>query len=202
MTINAQIATNVFVALALVANLFALAIVIPAIAAALRVPAAFNAVALTMQRYARPLAIAIATTCTAGSLYYSEVVGFAPCRLCWYQRFVMYPLALVMLLGYLRLWRSTRIAAAALAVLGSGISLYHWLVERVPALARGAACSLQTPCSVPWFTRLGFVTIAWMAFSGFVAIAALMLCEARYERLVPTERSEDATMPLNDRDVE
>ncbi|MYB29272.1 MAG: disulfide bond formation protein B, partial [Acidimicrobiaceae bacterium] len=33
-----------------------------------------------------PLALAIATVSTAGSLYYSEVAGYLPCEMCWYQR--------------------------------------------------------------------------------------------------------------------
>ena len=29
----------------------------------------------------RPLAAAVTTTCTLGSLYFSEIVGYVPCRL-------------------------------------------------------------------------------------------------------------------------
>jgi disulfide bond formation protein DsbB len=34
-----------------------------------------------------------------GSLYFSEVMNFAPCILCWYQRILMYPLAIILLVG-------------------------------------------------------------------------------------------------------
>ena len=40
------------------------------------------------------LAFVVAAVATAGSLYFSEVAHFTPCRLCWYQRICMYPLAL------------------------------------------------------------------------------------------------------------
>ena len=37
------------------------------------------------------LAFLVAATATAGSLYFSEVAHFLPCRLCWFQRVAMYP---------------------------------------------------------------------------------------------------------------
>src|SRR3954449_3294771 len=41
------------------------------------------------------IAWAIALTATLGSLYFSEIAHFEPCRLCWFQRICMYPLAVV-----------------------------------------------------------------------------------------------------------
>src|SRR3972149_9230839 len=38
----------------------------------------------------------VALTATSGILYFSEVAGFTPCILCWYQRIFMYPLVLVL----------------------------------------------------------------------------------------------------------
>ena len=38
------------------------------------------------------IAFLVAATATAGSLYFSEVADFTPCRLCWFQRIAMYPL--------------------------------------------------------------------------------------------------------------
>ena len=42
------------------------------------------------------VAAVVALTATAGSLYFSEVAGFEPCALCWYQRIAMYPLVLIL----------------------------------------------------------------------------------------------------------
>src|SRR3989339_500023 len=38
------------------------------------------------------LGLAVVLAATAGSLYYSEIAGYNPCKLCWYQRIFMYPL--------------------------------------------------------------------------------------------------------------
>ncbi|NBY12413.1 MAG: disulfide bond formation protein B [Actinobacteria bacterium] len=48
--------------------------------------------------FARPLSAAIATTCMLGSLYFSEIVNYKPCRLCWMQRGAMYPLAIMLVI--------------------------------------------------------------------------------------------------------
>ena len=194
MSTSARVFTNLFVTLALVCDLFVVWSAIAGGLYAARVRTPFVATADVLGRWCRPLATAVAATCMAGSLYYSEVVGFVPCQLCWYQRFVMYPLVFVLALGlWSRLRRVTWWIAIVMAVAGAGISLYHWLVERVPALAETSACSLTTPCSVPWFTRLGFVTIAWMALSGFLAVVALLAAEAWNVRSGARNNTEPST---------
>ena len=50
-----------------------------------------------VHRHAQHFLLAIALTATLGSLFYSEVVGYLPCEFCWFQRILMYPLALLLL---------------------------------------------------------------------------------------------------------
>jgi disulfide bond formation protein DsbB len=120
------------------------------------------------------LAFAVAATATAGSLYLSEVAGFVPCTLCWYQRIAMYPL--VILLG-VAAWRQDagiRRYVAPLAAIGAVIAAYHVALERLPTMP-SAACTLDAPCTVIWFERFGFVTIPVMALVGFLSILALVV---------------------------
>ena len=118
---------------------------------------------------ARPLAAAIATTAMLGSLYFSEIVNYVPCRLCWYQRIMMYPLAIILIIAAIR--RDSKIGwyAAPLATIGASISTYHWLLERFPNLDAGA-CEITVPCEFVWFENFGFVTLPFMAFTGFFAV--------------------------------
>jgi disulfide bond formation protein DsbB len=196
MTGGVNAMTMMFVALAVTVNLLALGIGVLLVGNATGSARARAVLFETIAPWARGLAVTIGATATFGSLFYSEAAGFAPCQLCWYQRFCMYPIAAVLAIGWWRPARiSTRWVAFGLAVIGSAIALYHWLVERVPTLAETTACSVKTPCSVPWFTRLGFVTIAWMAFSGFVAIVLLLICEWRNDRAAePTSATAPARM--------
>ena len=48
------------------------------------------------------LAALVAAVATAGSLYLSEGAHLVPCRLCWYQRTMMYPLAVILIIAAIR----------------------------------------------------------------------------------------------------
>jgi Disulfide bond formation protein DsbB len=126
------------------------------------------------------IAFLVAGTATAGSLYFSEVADFVPCQLCWYQRIAMYPLALILLVAALRHDRSVRWYAGPLAAGGTVISTYHYLVEWRPSL-EGGVCGLGPSCADVWFRELGFVTLAFMALCGFVAILVLVVPSPRLE---------------------
>lgn len=122
----------------------------------------------------RWLAFAVAATATAGSLYFSEVQNFIPCKLCWYQRIAMFSLALVLLIGALRRDRDVRWYAVPLAGVGLAVSVYHYLVEWFPGIETGS-CDLSAPCSSPYFREFGFVTLSFMAGAGFLTVLALLL---------------------------
>ena len=120
------------------------------------------------------IAAAIAVTATLGSLYFSEVADYVPCRLCWFQRIAMYPLALILVIAAVRRDRSVRWYAGPLAAVGALVSTYHYLIEWRPSL-EGGACGVGPSCADIWFRELGFVTLAFMALCGFVAILVFVL---------------------------
>ena len=120
------------------------------------------------------LAFGVAATAMAGSLYFSEVAGFVPCALCWYQRIAMYPLALILGIAAVRGDPTAARYALPLAVIGAAISVWHIGVQRLPGLPSGS-CSLDVPCSAIYVQVLGFVTIPTMALAGFLGIITLLL---------------------------
>jgi disulfide bond formation protein DsbB len=122
---------------------------------------------------ALPLAAAIATVATAGSRWMSEVAGYPPCTLCWYQRIAIYPLVVVTGVAAWRGDRQVWRTAVPIAALGSLVSIYHLAVERNPAL--GGACDPAAPCSVRWVEQFGVLTLPAMALAAAVAIAVLTL---------------------------
>ena len=128
---------------------------------------------------ALPAATAIATFTTLASLYYSEVAGYQPCTLCWYQRIAIYPQVIVLGVASLRrdfeVWRT----AVPLAVVGGVISIWHIVIERNPALA--GPCDPANPCTIKWVEEFGFLTIPTMALIAASAFIALTLL-ARRER--------------------
>ena len=130
------------------------------------------------------LAWLVAFTATVGSLIYSELAHFEPCRLCWFQRIAMYPMSMVLLVGAIRREFQAKYYALPLALTGLAISVYHYLIQRIPNL-EGSSCNPDNPCSNIFVEMFGFVTIPFMAGSGFIVIAVLLgfyVNKASYEQ--------------------
>jgi disulfide bond formation protein DsbB len=113
------------------------------------------------------LAWLVAIVATLGSLYYSEIRHFIPCKLCWYQRIMMYPQ--VLLLG-IALWRNDfniRYYSIPMVVLGACVSVWHLLEQRFPDIFQ-TACDPTAPCSAEWIPSF---PIPLQALIGFILIA-------------------------------
>ena len=115
----------------------------------------------------------VAVLATAGSLYFSEVAHFEPCRLCWYQRIAMYPLVIILGIAAWRRDVSVRRYAVPVAVIGALIATYHYALEWLPWLDSGV-CSATTPCTIVWFREFGFISLPYLALSAFLLILALV----------------------------
>lgn len=166
-------AANAFFSLlAFVAFAIAAAAVLALVVGAISPSARATTVAWSARWWDRSLLIAfvVATVATIGSLYYSQVADLVPCELCWYQRICMYPLVIVLGIGWWRRDPTSLWYAIPLAAVGAGIAGYHVLVERYPSLGSGLSCSVEAPCTVPYFREFGWVTIAVMSLGGFLAI--------------------------------
>ena len=119
-------------------------------------------------------ALGIATVATLGSLTFSEVFHLTPCRLCWWQRYAMYPIVPVLAVAAWRDDLAFRRVVVPVALVGAGISTWHVLLQRVPSLAGTASCDATAPCSGIWVEGLAVFTIPTMALAGFVAIVVLL----------------------------
>jgi disulfide bond formation protein DsbB len=120
------------------------------------------------------IAWGFALVATAGSLFFSEYSQFIPCRLCWFQRIGMYPLAAILLIAAIR--RDTRGGALyglPLAIFGSIVSIYHIYIEHHPE-AETASCKIGAPCTTKWIDKLGYITIPTLALTAFLAIIVLL----------------------------
>ncbi|MEK7114916.1 MAG: disulfide oxidoreductase [Patescibacteria group bacterium] len=120
------------------------------------------------------IAFAVVLIATLGSLTYSEIIGYEPCKLCWFQRIFMYPQ--VILLGMALIKKDYKIASYSiiLSIIGAVIAGYHYLLQlgfapNLPCSAIGYSVS----CSQKFVMQFGYITIPMMAFSAFVLIALL-----------------------------
>ncbi|MDP3883257.1 MAG: disulfide oxidoreductase [Candidatus Staskawiczbacteria bacterium] len=117
----------------------------------------------------------VAMVATLGSLYYSNVAGFNPCDLCWFQRIFMYPE--VLLLGLALYKKESKIIdyALSLAVGGWIISAYHnYTFYKVVS---STFCGIGESCTTRYVIEFGYITIPMMALTGFTLIIALLLTQ-------------------------
>ncbi len=128
---------------------------------------------LTMLRANRlALAATVADVAMLGSLYFSEIGHLTPCLFCWYQRCLMYPLAIILTVAAVRKDQAVRPFALALAGVGTVVSAYHYALEWLHSLDTGA-CSMSVPCTFVYFRQFGFMSLAFMSLSGFLFILTL-----------------------------
>ncbi|GAB3797654.1 disulfide oxidoreductase [Virgibacillus kimchii] len=117
----------------------------------------------------------VSIVATLGSLYFSEIRGFVPCELCWYQRILMYPLSLILGIATFQNDRSVKKYVLPMALIGGSISLYHYLEQKVPGFAPIKPCASGVPCSAEYINWLGFITIPFLALIAFSLITIFML---------------------------
>jgi disulfide bond formation protein DsbB len=120
------------------------------------------------------LAWVVALVATVGSLMYSELFHFPPCRLCWFQRIAMYPLAIILLVGAIRREMAVKFYAVPIALIGLVISIYHNVLQFFPSL-EGTSCDPLVPCSARTIQMFGFMDLPFMAGAGFIVIAVLLI---------------------------
>jgi disulfide bond formation protein DsbB len=117
----------------------------------------------------------VATIATLGALFMGEVMGFAPCVLCWYQRIFMFPLVFVLAAGLLPFDTKVLRYALPLGLVGLLVAGYHLLLMAGVIPEAMTPCRQGVPCAtvqVEWF---GFVTIPLLSFFAFLVVNALLL---------------------------
>lgn len=127
------------------------------------------------------VAWAVAVLATAGSLYLSEVMFFAPCSLCWFQRIFMYPLAILLGIAYAKGDTGIVSYTLPLVVIGGGFSLYHTVLQKLPHDSMLAACG-PVPCQGDYLNWFGFITIPMLALAAFIIILTALLRLRKLEK--------------------
>ena len=116
-------------------------------------------------------AFIIALLATLGSLFYSEIAGFEPCKLCWYQRIFMYPQVLLWGIAWWKKDKHIADYAVSLALVGAAIAAYHYLLALKPAVAvTCGTIGYSASCAQNFFLQLGYITIPMMALTAFLLI--------------------------------
>jgi disulfide bond formation protein DsbB len=117
----------------------------------------------------------VSVIATLGSLYFSEIKGFIPCDLCWFQRIFMYPLVVILGIGTFQSDISVKKFVLPLSIVGGLISLFHYLEQKIPGFGGIRPCVSGVPCSAEYINWFGFVTIPFLALTAFTLITISMI---------------------------
>ena len=125
------------------------------------------------------LAWVVALLATLGSLFFSEVMLFPPCVLCWYQRICMYPLLVILPAGLFPLDKRVIRFSLPLATVGLVIAFYHNLLYYKILPENAAPCRAGISCTTAHIEWLGFITIPFLSLISFTLIITFLLVALR-----------------------
>lgn len=131
-------------------------------------------------KYFKIIGIIISLASIALSLFYSEIIGFPPCKLCIIQRILMYPQLLFFTLAiYLKKNIFTKISII-FSSLGILVSIFHYLVE-MGIFSSSTICGATGPsCAERYVFEFGYISIPLMAGTGFLFILLTFLVNKRF----------------------
>jgi disulfide bond formation protein DsbB len=121
----------------------------------------------------------IAASGMMGSLFFSEVMEFAPCTLCWWERIFLYPLVITLAIGLFPLDKAAIKYSLPLAIAGWLTALYHNLLYYGIIPETLQPCKQGVSCATEYIQLLGFIDIPLMALIAFTIMVALLVIVKR-----------------------
>jgi disulfide bond formation protein DsbB len=141
-----------------------------------------------ISRHALLLMLIVALTATLGSLYFSEIAGWAPCKDCWLQRIFMYPQVVLLAVA---LWKKDRGIAPyilALSLIGMVIAADHYSDQVIAAMQPPENAGME-PCDASGIScaktnikfTYGYITIPMMALTAFLmnAVGSIFIMRSK-----------------------
>ena len=142
-----------------------------------------NAISALASRYAMLSTFVAALVASILTLIYSDVFGFLPCGLCWFERIALYPQVIIAGMAlYVRDKVFAPMYLSGLSVIGAVIALYHHYLqmggsELVACPATGVSCAQRI------LFEFNYITYPLMAFSLFAVIALMFVLKAVHTRV-------------------
>lgn len=131
-----------------------------------------------IQDYALPSCLVIAIVGLLGSLYFSEILHFTPCLLCWYQRILLYPLVPLFAIGLVTRDQNVWKYGLPLIIISAGVGIYQLLL--VYGVIKTSSCLVGISCAAIQWSLFGFITIPLLAFLEAFVILILLLLYRKY----------------------
>ena len=117
-----------------------------------------------------------------GSLIYQYIIGFAPCILCWYQRIVMYPIAIIGAVALIKKYSHEIMDyTLILGIIGFIIAAYHNF-EKIIGKDLLSCDAVGPSCLQILVKKFGFIDIPVMSLTFFILIILLVINKKRLDK--------------------
>ena len=117
----------------------------------------------------------LVTVSTLGSLFFSYIMEFAPCVLCWYQRICLFPLVIILATGLFPFEKRVIKYSLPLAIAGWITAFYHNLLYSGIIPQDLQPCSKGVSCTEKYIDLFGFLTIPMLSLISFSIIITLLI---------------------------
>ena len=117
----------------------------------------------------------LVTVSALGSMFFSHVMEFAPCVLCWYQRICLFPLVIILATGLFPFDKRVVAYSLPLAIAGWITAFYHNLLYAGIIPQDLQPCSKGVSCTEKYIDLFGFLTIPMLSLISFSMIIALLV---------------------------
>ena len=129
-----------------------------------------------IERWGMWKAFALTVGGSALTLFYSEILGFAPCGLCWLQRVFLYPQVVLLGLALYKKDKNIVDYSIALSMAGGIVALYqHYLQMGGEAVLPCPATGPSLDCASRFLFEFGYITFPLMSATLFAFLIVLML---------------------------
>lgn len=129
-----------------------------------------------IRRHGLLLLFLVALAASSGSLYFSEIAKFTPCKECWFQRIFMYAQVPLLLVALIRRDRGIVPYILTLCLIGMIFSIKQYVGQvqsiLIPAL-QGSCGDPTADCASTQIFQFGYITIPFMALTAFVMNALM-----------------------------
>lgn len=124
-----------------------------------------------IRNYGMYLAWVVAIIGAFLSLYFGEIKGNAPCRLCWLQRMALFPLLIQLAIAAYRWDLAARIYAYPLSIFGCIVALFQALL---PWSHLHKVCGTFSNCENEMSSFFRIIPFPWVSAIGFALITVLL----------------------------
>ena len=122
------------------------------------------------------IGLIVSVLAVVGSLFFSNVVGFAPCELCWWQRICIYPQVVIFALAFFYECRGKALGpvfsiSGVLSLIAFAIGAVQYYSATFNTSILAACSATGVSCTKTYFVQFGYITIPMMS----VTLAAILL---------------------------